>query len=147
MHLPCGSHTFDFSGIRGYDLPITTTTTEGTKMIENRNWTHDENPEAKPSAATYREGCRCDGCKEANSAYMRAYRAKRVREAEAKDGTSIYHTHAGQPSKRTSRKWLCIHPRCLKLAGLALNAEGAVVSASTGVIDPTFGALTSPSAA
>lgn len=109
-------------------------------MIENRNWVHDEAPEGKPSAAAYRLGCRCSDCKEANAVYMRAYRARRVAHVENTDGTTVYHSHVGQPSKRTARKHLCIHPRCLDLAGLALT-DGVVVNAATGVADARFGAL------
>jgi len=110
-------------------------------MTPDRKWTHDESPELKPSAATYRLGCRCYECKAANSTYMAAYRAKQVEAAENLDGTAVYHSHLGQPSKRTARKWMCIHPRCLALAGLAMTPEGAVVDAVTGVADAMFGAV------
>lgn len=108
-------------------------------MIENRDWIHAEAPEGKPSAAAYRLGCRCSGCREANSAYMKAYRAKRVQDKQNEDGTTVYHSHNGQPSKRTARKWMCIHPRCLDMAGLML-LNGAVVNKHTAIVDPTFGA-------
>ena len=109
-------------------------------MIENRDWIHAEAPEGKPSAAAYRLGCRCSECREANAAYMRAYRMSRVAQAENKDGTTVYHSHNGQPSKRTARRWACIHPRCLNLAGLELR-DGVVVDPVTGVADATFGAI------
>ena len=80
--------------------------------MELRVWIHEELPEGRASAAAYREGCRCSDCREANSAYMREYRARRVREKENLDGTSVYHNHKGQPSGRTARRWHCVHPRC-----------------------------------
>ena len=109
-------------------------------MIEDRQWIHEEAPEGQPSAAAYRLGCRCQECKNANAAYMRAYREQRVAQKENKDGTTVYHSHNGQPSRRTARRHHCIHPRCLALAGLRLEA-GVVVDATTGVVDATWGAV------
>ncbi len=109
-------------------------------MIENRQWTHEESPQGQPSAAAYREGCRCQACKDANAAYMRTYRAQRVAQAVNPDGTTVYLNHPGQPSKRTARRHHCIHPRCLDLAGLML-LNGAVVDAATCIVDPTWGTL------
>lgn len=110
-------------------------------MIENRDWIHAEAPEGQPSAAAYRLGCRCAQCREANAAYMRAYREQRVAQKENTDGTTVYHSHNGQPSKRTARRHHCIHPRCLNLAGLALR-DGVVVDAVSGIVDSTWGAFT-----
>jgi len=107
-------------------------------MRTDRQWTHDESPEMVPSAATYRLGCRCAECSEANRLYMQAYRAARVQHIERPDGTTQYHAHKGQPSKRTARAHLCIHPRCLDLAGLTL-VEGVIRDKATGAIDATFG--------
>lgn len=111
-------------------------------MIEKRLWVHTETPEEQPSAASYRTGCRCHECVEANKAYMRDYRARRVAHKENTDGTTVYHSHKGQPSKRTARKHLCIHPRCLDLADLRLD-QGIVVDKATGKADATFGSLAS----
>lgn len=109
-------------------------------MELNRNWTHEESPEAKPSAAAYRLGCRCPDCRLANSEYMRHYRASRVDQVENPDGTTMYHSHIGQPSKRTARKHMCIHPRCLDMAGLMI-LNGAVVNKATSIVDDTFGTV------
>lgn len=109
-------------------------------MNDERVWVHNEAPEGKPSAAAYRIGCRCSECKEANAQYMRDYRARRVDTKENKDGTAFYHSHKGQPSKRTARNHLCVHPRCLSLAGLTL-VDGVVYNAATGIVDPKWGAV------
>lgn len=109
-------------------------------MIETRNWIHLESPEGVPSASAARLGCKCPECKEALREYLRAYRARRVAEKERADGTAVYHSHIGQPSKKTARKHLCIHPRCLDLAGLVL-VEGVIRDRVTGAPDKTFGAV------
>jgi hypothetical protein len=106
---------------------------------DNRMWTHHESPEGKPSAAAYRLGCRCAACVEANAVYMRDYRARRVIEKANTDGTAFYHSHVGQPSKRTSRTHMCVHPRCLDMAGLRLDENGVVCDAATGIVDATWG--------
>ena len=107
----------------------------------DRNWTHDEMPEGKPSAAAYRLGCRCGECSEQNSIYMRDYRASRVAEKANTDGTATWHSHTGQPSKRTAQTHLCVHPRCLALAGLRLDDQGVVINLVTGIVDATWGTV------
>jgi hypothetical protein len=103
-----------------------------------RNWTHEESPEGKPSASAYRLGCRCGDCCDANKAYQAAYRARRVL-ARTQTGNTEYHSHIGQPSKRTAKKWKCVHPQCLSLAGLAIDANGWVVDMTTGARQEAFG--------
>lgn len=106
--------------------------------MNTREWIHNETPEGKPSAAAARLGCKCPACREALREYLRAYRASRVAQVENFDGTAMYHTHKGQPSKRTARKFDCVHPRCLSLAGLRL-IDGAVCDAVTGIVDARWG--------
>jgi hypothetical protein len=101
-----------------------------------REWSHTESPKGVPSASAYRLGCRCPECYEANKAYQAAYRARRQL-ARKEDHTTEYHSHVGQPSKRTAVKWQCVHPRCLELAELQIDAEGNVVD-SAGKIDLRF---------
>lgn len=110
-------------------------------MNAARVWTHSESPEGKPTASTYRLGCRCADCYEANKAYQRAYRNRKVL-AIKENNTTEYHSHVGQPSKRTAVKWKCIHPHCLKLAGLEMTPEGLVVDSVSGKIDLRFPAAT-----
>lgn len=103
----------------------------------SRNWTHEESPTGQPSAASYRTGCRCTECYEANRTYQRAYRARKVL-ATNKENTTDYHSHVGQPSKRTAVRWKCIHPHCLAMAGLTMGADGQVHDLVTGKIDLRF---------
>lgn len=98
--------------------------------MQQRTWHHSESPDGLPTAATYRLGCRCDDCGAAYRAYLAAYRASRT--SRNTDGTRTYHTHVGQPSPRTARKYRCTHPRCLHLAGLYLDHRGIVRHAGTG---------------
>ena len=114
-------------------------------MSEKRIWVHEEAPEGRPSAAAARLGCKCNDCKEALREYLRAYRASRVQHMENPDGTTVYHSHKGQPSKGTARRHLCIHPRCLDLAGLSL-VNGVVINNTTGQPDATFGAVAAAAA-
>ena len=100
-------------------------------ITPNREWTHEESPEGLPSASTARLGCKCSECRAAWREYISAYRRSRQKEAGL-------HSHRGQPSKRTARRWRCTHPRCLDLAGLTVTADGTVVNLSTGRPDPFF---------
>ena len=52
--------------------------------------------------------------------------------------TTEYHSHVGQPSKRTAVKWKCVHPHCLALAGLRMDADGNVCDIVDGKIDLRF---------
>jgi len=114
---------------------------------EGREWVHAELPEGIAGRPGYQLGCRCSGCTEANREYMRQYRARRQHETTRSDGTLEFHTHKGQPSKRTARRWGCTHSECLRRAGLRLSEEGIVVDAVTGIVDATFGAVPGPLAA
>ena len=97
------------------------------ELIDNstwqRAWTHNEMPGGKPSAAARRLGCKCEECRQLQIAYMKEYRKSKVPTIDNEDGTTFYHSHKGQPSATTARTWGCIHPRCLKLAGLYLDGE------------------------
>ena len=95
--------------------------------MEQRSWTHEETPSGLPSAAAYRTGCKCEACRQANIAYMQAYHARQVALEDNSDGTTFYHAHKGQPAANTAKKWGCIHPRCLNLAGLYFDAATAQV--------------------
>lgn len=108
-------------------------------MDEGRMWVHEELPEGVAGRPGYQLGCRCPGCTEANRIYMREYRARMQHAKQRTDGTAEYHSHKGQPSKRTARKWGCTHTMCLSKAGLRLDEHGVVVDAVTGVVDATFG--------
>jgi hypothetical protein len=108
--------------------------------LDQRQWTHSELPEARPSAAAYRLGCRCDACCTANREYMRAWRARRVQNAERPDGTAEYHNHQGKPSPTTARRWGCAQASCLAMAGLYLDPLGVVRRVVDDTVDPAFGA-------
>lgn len=90
--------------------------------MEQRRWTHEESPNGVPSASAFRLGCKCEDCRQANIKYMQAYHARKVALEDNPDGTTHWHSHKGAPSASTAKKWGCIHPRCLKLAGLYYNA-------------------------
>lgn len=107
---------------------------------EQRQWTHEESPRGVPSASAYRLGCRCGNCTEMYRNYMKEYRRNKVPIQQNPDETAFYHTHKGQPSSNTARRWGCSHPRCLSLADLHLNEDGVVVDDATGTVDPWFGA-------
>lgn len=107
--------------------------------MEQRAWHHSESPEGEPSAAARRLGCKCDDCRTAHIAYMRMYHKNRIPAQENANGTTVYHSHKGQPSDTTARRWGCIHPRCLYLAGLYLDTDGIVRSKADDATDPTFG--------
>lgn len=107
--------------------------------MEQRAWTHDESPEALPSAAAYRLGCRCDDCRKANSEYMKAYRRRKVPMEVRAANTPKYHTHKGKPSPLTARNWGCAHDACLAMAGLFLDGDGVVRDTATKEADPLFG--------
>lgn len=106
---------------------------------EGRQWVHQELPEGVAGRPGYQLGCRCAECVEANRVYMREYRARRQHNKQREDGTAEYHTHKGQPSKRSARRWGCTHSQCLSKAGLRLNEEGVVVDVVTGAVDASFG--------
>lgn len=108
-------------------------------MMEQRTWHHDETPLAKASAAAYRTGCKCEDCYSLYWEYIHDYRTATNALRENGDGTTAYHVHRGQPSATTARKWGCIHPRCLNLAGLYLDQEGDVRDRITDALDPAFG--------
>lgn len=116
--------------------------------MEQRTWTHEETPLGVPSAAAYRTGCKCDACREANIAYMKAYHARLVALEDNEDGTTFYHAHKGAPSTTTAVKWGCIHPRCLNLGSLYLDAAtGRVHRKADDSLEPAFGVPVAPAAA
>jgi hypothetical protein len=92
----------------------------------DRQWTHHEMPDGKPSRAAYNLGCPDDECKAANTAYIAAWRKKRQHALTQPDASGTYHTHQGQPSRRTAKRWHCRHARCLSLAGWTIDAEGVI---------------------
>lgn len=108
-------------------------------MDEGRMWVHAELPEGVAGRPGYQLGCRCPDCTEANKQYMREYRARMQHAKQRHDGTAEYHTHKGQPSKRTARKWGCTHSQCLSKAGLTLDEQGIVRVIATGEVDAEFG--------
>lgn len=107
--------------------------------MNGRQWTHDEMGDGKPTAAAYRNGCRCYDCREKYREYQKAYATRRVHEMNQPDGTGVYHSHRGQPSKKTAQKHKCRHQVCLDKAGLRVDQNGFVVSIATGEIQPLFG--------
>lgn len=107
-------------------------------MNDERMWVHAELPEGVAGRPGYQLGCRCPGCTEANKEYMREYRARMVHAAHRGDGTAEYHSHKGQPSKRSARKWKCTHIMCLSKAGLYLDEHGVVRDIATKIADSTF---------
>ena len=113
-------------------------------MLEQREWTHTESPNGVPSASAYRLGCRCSDCHTEYWNYIRDYRSTSNVLRENGDGTTYYHCHKGQPSATTARKWGCIHPRCLNLAGLYLDPEGTVKNRVTDAIEEDFGTPVKP---
>ena len=96
-----------------------------------RLWTHYELPAGKPSAAGYREGCRCDECREAMRAYNRGYAARKQLSMTTELGTTIHHSHRGRPTAKSAIKWTCRHEVCLALAGFRIIGGR--------VYDPTLG--------
>lgn len=107
--------------------------------LEGRMWVHEELPEGVAGRPGYQLGCRCGGCTAANATYMREYRARMQHNKQRMDGTAEYHSHKGQPSKRTARKWGCTHTMCLSKAGLYLDDQGVVRVLATKAVDPSFG--------
>jgi hypothetical protein len=107
--------------------------------LDQRQWTHEELPEARPSAAAYRLGCRCAECSTAHAAYQAAWRARRVQNEERTDGTPEYHNHQGKPSPTTARRWGCAQASCLAMAGLYLDPMGVVRRFVDDEVDPAFG--------
>ena len=99
----------------------------------DRLWTHDESPLGKPTAATYRLGCRCEECCEANRVYLRDWRTRQQHKKKDSDGGLVYHTHIGRPSAKTAKRWECRHPRCLAMAGLR-EVDGTVLDAADTVV-------------
>ena len=115
--------------------------------MEQRKWTHEETPNKVPSAAAYRTGCKCEDCRQANIIYMKLYHGNRVPLVDNADGTTFYHSHKGQPSGNTAKKWGCIHPRCLNLGGLYYDAATQQVRRKADdTIEPAFGIPKEPAA-
>ena len=116
--------------------------------MEQRTWSHTEAPSGKPSAASARNGCKCGECNRLLREYVEEYKRNKVQTHANPDGTAFYHTHKGQPSKRTARVWGCAHPRCLYLANLYLDEEdGVVKERGTNAVAADFGVPKAPATA
>lgn len=96
------------------------------------------NCNGKPSAAEYRKGCRCEGCKTALAEYMAAYRKHKVIVVEAEGGGQKYHSHKGRPSRTGALHFGCTHPTCLALAGLHADENGVVLGSDNAAAPAWF---------
>ncbi len=89
--------------------------------MTGRDWVHDELPAGRPSAAGYRQGCRCDECKEAMRVYNRGYTSRNAAELRTPGQTAVFHNHRGRPSRATALKHTCRRYDCLDKAGFIVT--------------------------
>jgi len=105
--------------------------------MTGRLWVHAELPAGKPSAAAYREGCKCDECRQAMRDYTRGYAARRQHSMLVTNGTAAFHSHRGRPTAKSAIKWTCRHEVCLDKAGFKL-VDGRVWDPALGEFRAEF---------